>query len=129
MVKPALTNRYSNFDFPEYKFVEFPKAVTHNGKVHVVNDADEERALKAKVRDYRKEALDRAAELKLEIPDDWKLEKIQLYIKKAEADIEFQRLEREEAEPVRDKDASKTTIVNQLTLAATKRGPGRPAKE
>jgi len=118
MVKPALTNRYSNFDFPEYKFVEFPKAVTHNGKVHVVNDAEEEKALLAVTRDYRKEALDRAAELKLEIPDDWKLEKIQLFIKKKESDIEFEKLLKEEDKPIGDKDASRASTINKLTLAA-----------
>jgi hypothetical protein len=117
MVKPALTNRYSNFDFPDYEFREFPKAVTHNGKVHVVNDAEEEKKLKAVVRDYRKEALDRATELKLEIPEDWRLEKIQLFIKKRESDIEFEKLLREEESPVGDKDASRASTVNKLILA------------
>lgn len=117
MSKAPLVNRYSNFDFPEYKFVEFPKAVTHNGKIHVVNDAEEEAALKAIVRDFRKEALVRAAELKLEIPDDWKLEKIQAFIKKAESDLEFERLTKEDAKPVGDKDASRASVNNKLTLA------------
>ena len=130
MVKSALTNRYSAMDFPEYEFREFPKAVTHNGKIHVVNDAEEEKALKAKVRDYRAEALERAAQLKLEIPADWKLEKITAYIKKAESDLEFSKLLTEEDKPVLDKDASKTSITNNLILAATgKRSAGRPRKQ
>ena len=111
MAKAPLTNRYSNFDFPDYVYHEYPKAVLHNGKNYVVNDAEEEKALKAKVRDFRKEALDRAKELKLEIPDDWKLEKIQAFIKKAEADLEFERLNKEEAKAV------ETPVSNKLTLA------------
>ena len=117
MVKPALTNRYSNFDFPDYKFVEFPKAVTHNGKVFVVNDAEEEKTLIATVRDYRKEALERAAQLKLEIPEDWSLAKIQAMIKKTESDIEFARIMADESKPVGDKDATKSSLQNKLTLA------------
>jgi hypothetical protein len=116
MSKANINNRYAGIDFPEYKFVEFPKAVTHNGKTYVVNDAEEEKALKATVRDYRKEALQRAAELKLEIPDDWKLEKIQLYIKKIESDLEFEKLMKEEVTPAGNKDESKTSLQNKLTL-------------
>lgn len=116
MAMSPLTNRYSAMDFGEYKFQEFPKAVTHNGKVHVVNDVEEEKALKAKVRDYRKEAIDRANELKLDIPDEWSLEKIQAMIRKTEADIEFSRLLDAEAKPVADKDASRTSTNNKLTL-------------
>lgn len=109
-----ITNRYSGMDFPPYEFREFPKAVLHNGKTYVVNDAEEEKALKATVRDYRKEALQRAAELKLEIPEDWKLEKIQAYIKKAESDIEFEKLMKEEAKPAEE---PKSALQNKLTLA------------
>ena len=116
MAKQALTNRYSNFDFPEYKFVEFPKAVKHNGKNYVANDAEEEKKIKATARDYRKEALDRAAELKLEIPADWAVEKIQAFIRKTESDIEFARLDAPPA-PDLGKDASKTSVANKLTLA------------
>lgn len=117
MVKPALTNRYSAMDFPEYKFVEFPKAVTHNGKVHVVNDADEEKALLATTRDYRKEAMERAAQLKLEIPDEWSLVKIQAMIKKTESDIEFSRIMDEENKVAGDAHATKSSLQNKLTLA------------
>lgn len=111
-----INNRYASMNFPEYVYREYPKAVTHNGKNYVVNDADEEKALKATVRDYHKEAMQRAAELKLEIPADWKLEKIQLYIKKMESDLEFERLMKEEAMPSGDKDATKTSMQNKLTL-------------
>lgn len=117
MSSPMLTNRYTSMNFPPYKFQEFPKAVNHNGKIHVVNDAEEEKALKAKVRDYRAEALKRAKELKLEIPEDWKLEKIQAYIKKAESDLEFENMLKEEEKFFGDKDASKTSMGNKLTLA------------
>ncbi len=128
-MKPALTNRYTNFDFPEYKFQEYPKAVTHNGKVHVVNDAEEELKLKTTVRDYLAEARERAAELKLDIPSDWKVEKIQALIKKTESDIEYAKIIDAENAPVKDSDASKTSIHNELTLAAAgKKLPGRPAK-
>lgn len=119
MVKPALTNRYSNFDFPEYKFVEFPKAVIHNGKSYVVNDAHEEKALLATTRDYHKEALERAAQLKIEIPEDWSLAKIQAMIKKTESDIEFSRIMDEENKVVGDKDATKSSLQNKLTLNKT----------
>jgi hypothetical protein len=116
MVKPALTNRYSNFEFPEYEYREFPKAVTHNGKVHVVNDAEEEKALKAVVRDYRKEALDRAKELKLDIPNDWDIKRIQAYTNKVESDIEFEALMKEDAKNFDEKDPTKTSIFNKLQL-------------
>jgi hypothetical protein len=99
-------NRYSNFEFEPYQFQEFPKAVKHNDKNYVVSSAEEEAALKATVRDYRKEAMQRAEELKLEIPEGWEVDKIQALIKKTESDIEFAKF----MEP----EVPKT---NKLTLA------------
>lgn len=66
MAKNALAlNRYTNMEFPEYEYVEFPKWVTpEGGKPTLVQDEEEEATVMAGAEVVREE--DERAEVHLE---------------------------------------------------------------
>lgn len=105
-----MPSRYDGFDFAPYQFREYPKQVKHGGKDYFVNDAQEEAEILSKkveydVKDFEK-LKTKAKLLGVKFGNDWPLEKLTAYVKKAEADKEFAQFTEEPSE-----DGEKTALL------------------